>query len=66
MAFDRYPVTPSAEGTYASHALLNNSRGTDLDKEVLESFKIREICEEWRSYRDAAEYSSLWLLYSST
>lgn len=56
MPFDRYPVTQPAEGTYATSALRNNSQGQDLDKEALERFKIREICEGWGSYRDAAEY----------
>jgi hypothetical protein len=35
--------------------LRNNAKGNDLDKEALESFKVREICEGWGSYRDAAE-----------
>ncbi|GKZ19523.1 hypothetical protein AbraIFM66951_011873 [Aspergillus brasiliensis] len=58
MVFDRYPVTPPAEGTYATNALRNNAKGTDLDKEALERFKIREICEGWGSYRDAAEWQN--------
>lgn len=56
MVFDRYPVTQPAEGTFAANALRNNSKGTDLDKEALGRFKIREICEGWGNYRDAAEY----------
>ncbi|KAJ5674320.1 uncharacterized protein N7477_004254 [Penicillium maclennaniae] len=47
MVLDRYPTNQPEEGTYASHALRNNSKGTDLDKEALERFKIREICEGW-------------------
>jgi hypothetical protein len=35
----------------------NNAKGQDLDKEALERFKIREICEGWGVYRDAAEYA---------
>ena len=56
MPFDRYPVTQPEEGTYPSKALRNNAKGTYLDKEALERFKIREICEGWGNYRDAAEY----------
>ncbi|KAJ6133745.1 hypothetical protein N7523_000067 [Penicillium sp. IBT 18751x] len=58
MVLDRYPTNQPEEGTYASHALRNNSKGTDLDKEALERFKIREICEGWGSYRDAAEWQN--------
>ncbi|PYH86411.1 hypothetical protein BO82DRAFT_360724 [Aspergillus uvarum CBS 121591] len=47
MVSDRYPVTPPAEGTYARSALRNNAKGTDLGREALERFKIREICEGW-------------------
>lgn len=35
--------------------LRNNAKGTYFDKEALERFKIREICEGWGNYRDAAE-----------
>lgn len=52
---DRYPTSQPEDYTYPEHALRNNSKGTDLDKEALERFKIREICEGWGSYRDAAE-----------
>lgn len=52
---DLYPTTQPAEDTYPEHALRNNSKGNDPDKEALERFKVREICEGWGSYRDAAE-----------
>ncbi|KAJ9302358.1 hypothetical protein DTO271G3_1224 [Paecilomyces variotii] len=55
---DRYPTSQPEKGTYPEHALRNNSKGTDLDKEALERFKIREICEGWGSYRDAAEWQN--------
>ena len=54
-SIDRYHTAQPQEGTYAANALRNNSQGTDLDKEALERFKIREICEGWGCYRDAAE-----------
>ncbi|KAF9697766.1 hypothetical protein EKO04_004226 [Ascochyta lentis] len=53
---DQYPTTQPAKATYPDNALRNNSKGRDLDKEALERFKIREICEGWGVYRDAAEY----------
>lgn len=55
MATDRYPVSQPNLSTFASQALRNNSKGTDLDKEALERYKIRELCEGWGCYRDAAE-----------
>jgi hypothetical protein len=45
--------------TYPKDATRNNANGTDTD--ALERFKIREICEGWPVYRDAAE----WENYSS-
>ncbi|OOF99856.1 hypothetical protein ASPCADRAFT_1525 [Aspergillus carbonarius ITEM 5010] len=42
---DRYLTTEPPKFAYTPHALRNNSRGADLDKEALERFKIREICE---------------------
>lgn len=53
---DRYPTTEPVLNTCPEHAVRNNSKGTDLDKEVLERFKVREICEGWGVYRDTAEY----------
>ena len=53
---DRYPTSQPDEGTFPENAVRNNSKGKDLDKEALERFKIREICEGWGVYRDAAEY----------
>ncbi|KAI9034925.1 uncharacterized protein KD926_005019 [Aspergillus affinis] len=58
MVFDRYPVTPPAADTFATKALRNNARGWNLDKEALERFKIREICEGWGSHREAAEWEN--------
>ncbi|KAI9834923.1 MAG: hypothetical protein M1819_002646 [Sarea resinae] len=58
---DPYHTEQPALSTYASDALRNNSSGDDPDKEALERFKVREICEGWGSYRDAAE----WQNYSS-
>ncbi|XPS72907.1 hypothetical protein M3J09_005064 [Ascochyta lentis] len=55
---DQYPTTQPAKATYPDNALRNNSKGRDLDKEALERFKIREICEGWGVYRDAAEWSN--------
>lgn len=54
---DRYPTTQPAKDTYPEDAVRNNSKGRNLDKEALERFKIREICEGWGVYRDAAEYA---------
>ena len=55
MPFDRYLTFQPDESTYNSNALRNNANGVYLDKEALERFKIRELCEGWGSYRDAAE-----------
>jgi hypothetical protein len=52
---DPYHTAPPASDTYPNDALRNNAKGNDLDKEALERFKVREICEGWGSYRDAAE-----------
>jgi len=49
-----HTAQPSVE-TYPNDALRNNAKGNDLDKEALERFKVRELCEGWGSYRDAAE-----------
>jgi len=51
---DLYPTTQPPSSTYPSNASRNNATGTDAD--VLERFKIREICEGWPVYRDAAEW----------
>ena len=52
---DPYHTAQPAQSTYPTDALRNNANGKDLDKESLERFKVREICEGWGSYRDAAE-----------
>lgn len=52
---DPYRTAQSAQHTYPQDALRNNAKGNDLDKEALERLKVREICEGWGSYRDAAE-----------
>jgi hypothetical protein len=52
---DPYHTAQPAKETYPNDALRNNAKGNDLDKEALERFKVREICEGWGSYRDAAE-----------
>lgn len=52
---DPYHTAQPAKGTRADHALRNNAQGNDVDKEAIERFKVREICEGWGSYRDAAE-----------
>lgn len=52
---DPYRTSQPAPETYLSDALRNNAKGNDLNKEALERFKVREICEGWGSYRDAAE-----------
>lgn len=54
---DPYRTAQPAQETNPKDALRNNARGNDLDKEALERFKVREICEGWGSYRDAAEYT---------
>lgn len=53
---DLYPTSQPPLGTYPSNASRNNSNGTDAD--VLERFKVREICEGWPTYRDAAEWKN--------
>ncbi|KAF3031252.1 hypothetical protein E8E11_000158 [Didymella keratinophila] len=55
---DRYPTTQPALNTYPEHAVRNNAKGSELDQEALERFKIREICEGWGVYRDAAEWEN--------
>jgi hypothetical protein len=52
---DPYHTEQPPLDSYPKSALRNNSKGQDLDKEALERFKIREICEGWGVYRDAAE-----------
>jgi hypothetical protein len=53
---DPYKTSQAPDATYPEHATRNNSKGTDVDKDALERFKIREICEGWPVYRDAAEW----------
>lgn len=52
---DPYHTEQPALNTYPKDAIRNNAKGHDLDKEALERFKVREICEGWGVYRDAAE-----------
>ncbi|THW06220.1 hypothetical protein D6C97_00011 [Aureobasidium pullulans] len=52
---DPYHTEQPALDTYPKDAIRNNAKGHDLDKEALERFKVREICEGWGVYRDAAE-----------
>lgn len=49
-----YPVTQPPH--WPSEASRNNATGTDAD--ALDRFKIREICEGWGCYRDAAEWEN--------
>jgi len=51
---DKYRTTQPPAETYPEHASRNNANGTDQD--VLERMKVREICEGWGMYRDAAEW----------
>lgn len=55
---DIYPTTQPPPSTYPSSASRNNASGTNIDTEALERFKIREICEGWPCYRDAAEWEN--------
>jgi hypothetical protein len=55
-ANDPYDTHQAPDATYPEHAVRNNASGGDIDKEALERFKIREICEGWPVYRDAAEW----------
>ncbi|KAF7587060.1 hypothetical protein BBP40_007817 [Aspergillus hancockii] len=63
MALDRYPTTQPPTATYPIHALCNNSKCTNLDQEVIEQFKIRELCEGCGLYRDAAEWENYRTLF---
>ncbi|KAH6975699.1 hypothetical protein EDB80DRAFT_308580 [Ilyonectria destructans] len=51
-----YPVVHLPE-LFPQQAVRNNSQGLYVDKEALERFKIRELCEGWGVYRDAAEWA---------
>ena len=53
---DPYHTEQPPLSTYPKDAIRNNAKGNDLDKEVIERMKVREICEGWGVYRDAAEY----------
>lgn len=53
---DPYHTEQPSLSTYPKDAIRNNANGNDLDKEVIERMKVREICEGWGVYRDAAEY----------
>ena len=50
-----YYTEPLSQTLFINNALRNNSQGDDPDKEAIERFKIREICEGWGLYRDGAE-----------
>ena len=54
-----YTTIQPPSSTYPQNATRNNTSGTDAS--VLDRLKIREICEGWGMYRDAAE----WQNYSS-
>jgi hypothetical protein len=51
-----YTTMQPPQNTYPEDASRNNATGTDAD--VLERMKIREICEGWGLYRDAAEWEN--------
>ncbi|MCJ1253217.1 hypothetical protein MMC24_001028 [Lignoscripta atroalba] len=53
---DLYKTNQPPEETWPEQASRNNSTGTDGD--VLERMKVREICEGWGCYRDAAEWKN--------
>jgi hypothetical protein len=60
---DPYHTEQPPLSTYPNDAVRNNAKGRDLDKEVIERMKVRELCEGWGVYRDAAEYALWNLLY---
>ncbi|KAI4724593.1 hypothetical protein E4T49_07677 [Aureobasidium sp. EXF-10728] len=53
---DPYHTEQPPLSTYPKDAIRNNAKGNDLDKEVIERMKIRELCEGWGVYRDAADW----------
>ena len=53
---DLYTTTQPPMGMRPEQASRNNANGTDAD--VLDRMKIREICEGWGMYRDAAEWQN--------
>lgn len=53
---DLYPTKQPPLDTYPKDASRNNATGTDA--EVIDRMKIREICEGWGCYRDAAEWQN--------
>ncbi|KAG9679448.1 hypothetical protein KCU99_g1512, partial [Aureobasidium melanogenum] len=53
---DPYHTEQPPLSTYPKDAIRNNIKGNDLNQEVIERMKVREICEGWGVYRDAAEY----------
>ncbi|KAG9582617.1 hypothetical protein KCU77_g13086, partial [Aureobasidium melanogenum] len=55
---DPYHTEQPPLSTYPKDAVRNNAKGGDLDKEVIERMKVREICEGWGVYRDAAEWEN--------
>ena len=56
MGQDLYKTVQPPLDTWTPNASRNNANGTDAD--ALERCKIREICEGWGAYRDAAEWKS--------
>ncbi|KAL8685616.1 MAG: hypothetical protein Q9218_007649 [Villophora microphyllina] len=56
MAAYNYQTVQPPLSTWPEHASRNNATGTDVD--VLDRMKIREICEGWGCYRDAAEWNN--------
>lgn len=55
-AKDMYHTVQAPLNTYPVDASRNNSNGTD--QTVVDRSKIREICEGWGLYRDAAEWQN--------
>ncbi|KAK4553687.1 hypothetical protein LTR86_009185 [Recurvomyces mirabilis] len=56
MTDNLYATTQPPLDTYPDGASRNNANGTDQD--LIERAKIREICEGWGVYRDAAEWQN--------
>lgn len=54
--YDLYPTFQPPLDTWPSEASRNNATGSDA--EVLDRMKVREICEGWGCYRDAAEWQN--------
>ena len=57
---DPYKTVQPPLKTRPPNARRNNADGPveNLDSDAVERFKIREICEGWPTYRDAAEWEN--------